>query len=182
MALCDRYWLLTWTTYGTWLPGDRRGFVSSVRDADGRKVIHNVVGTPVDKDDPQLRAAALERMAGPPVWLSDAQAAIALRQLHAHVAFRGHDLEAAAIMTNHVHIVVGVSGDPAPSRLLGDFKSYLSRALNADCGRPKGGTWWTESGSKGKLPDEEAVRLAVEYVRRQTHPLLVWAAPRWCAE
>ena len=26
-----RYWLLTWTTYGTWLPGDDRGFVSPVR-------------------------------------------------------------------------------------------------------------------------------------------------------
>jgi hypothetical protein len=28
----DRYWLLTRTTYGTWLPGDVRGFVSRVRD------------------------------------------------------------------------------------------------------------------------------------------------------
>ena len=28
----DRYWLLTWTTYGTWLPGDARGFVSNVAD------------------------------------------------------------------------------------------------------------------------------------------------------
>jgi hypothetical protein len=27
-----RYWLLTWTTYGTWLPGDERGFVSPVRE------------------------------------------------------------------------------------------------------------------------------------------------------
>ncbi|HYH63802.1 MAG TPA: hypothetical protein VD866_03795 [Urbifossiella sp.] len=25
-------WLLTSTTYGTWLPGDRRGSVTSVRD------------------------------------------------------------------------------------------------------------------------------------------------------
>jgi REP element-mobilizing transposase RayT len=182
MALRDRYWLLTWTTYGTWLPGDRRGFVSPVRDNDGRQVIHNVVGTPVDKDDPRLRSAATERMAGPSIWLRDVHATVALRQLHAHVAFRDHDLEAAAIMANHVHIVVGVSGDPSPSRLLGDFKSYLSRALNAECGRPTGGTWWTESGSKRKLPDDEAVRMAVDYVRRQAHPLVVWLAPHWCAE
>jgi len=26
----DRHWLLTWTTYGTWLPGDARGFVSPI--------------------------------------------------------------------------------------------------------------------------------------------------------
>jgi hypothetical protein len=31
----DRFWLLTWTTYGTWLPGDERGFVSEVRDDSG---------------------------------------------------------------------------------------------------------------------------------------------------
>jgi hypothetical protein len=26
----DRYWLLTNTSYGNWLPGDRRGFVGRV--------------------------------------------------------------------------------------------------------------------------------------------------------
>jgi len=26
-------WLLTWTTYGTWLPGDERGFVGFIQDA-----------------------------------------------------------------------------------------------------------------------------------------------------
>jgi hypothetical protein len=28
----DRYWLITWTCYGTWLPGARQGFVSHVPD------------------------------------------------------------------------------------------------------------------------------------------------------
>jgi hypothetical protein len=28
-----RYWFLIWTTYGTWLPGDDRGFVSPVRSS-----------------------------------------------------------------------------------------------------------------------------------------------------
>ena len=28
----DRNWFLTWTTYGTWLPGDPRGFVGSLRN------------------------------------------------------------------------------------------------------------------------------------------------------
>lgn len=29
-----RCWLLTWTTYGTWLPGEDRGFVSPVRSSN----------------------------------------------------------------------------------------------------------------------------------------------------
>ena len=50
----DRYWLLTWTTYGTWLPGDRRGFVGLQRDLQGVPSIHNSPGTPYDADVPRL--------------------------------------------------------------------------------------------------------------------------------
>jgi len=31
----ERHWFLTWTTYGTWLPGDDRGFVCNVSSPDG---------------------------------------------------------------------------------------------------------------------------------------------------
>ena len=42
----DRYWLLTWHTYGTWLPGDRRGFVGRVREGSGpREVVAEIHGT-----------------------------------------------------------------------------------------------------------------------------------------
>jgi hypothetical protein len=30
----DRYWFLTWTTYGTWLPGDVRGSVPGDPDPE----------------------------------------------------------------------------------------------------------------------------------------------------
>ncbi len=44
----DRYWPLTWTTYGTWLPGDARGFaVSNVRDGLGRQAPPQYTGHPV---------------------------------------------------------------------------------------------------------------------------------------
>ena len=42
----DRYWFLTWTAYGTWLPGDDRGFVGEAPDESGRVFNHNVIGTP----------------------------------------------------------------------------------------------------------------------------------------
>src|SRR5262245_56481044 len=65
----DRHWLLTWTTYGTWLPGDVRGFVGSVVDADDRRTIHNVPGTPHDADLPGLRQYALSQLKCDPIWL-----------------------------------------------------------------------------------------------------------------
>lgn len=58
-------------------------------------------------------------------------------------------------MANHVHLIVGVPGDPDPATLLRDFKSYASRALNLNSGdsRPPSGTWWTEQGAKRKNLD-----------------------------
>ena len=38
-------------------------------------------------------------------------------------------------MADHVHLVVGVPGDPDPHAMLRDFKAYGSRALSAGFGR-----------------------------------------------
>ena len=38
--MANSVWLLTWTTYGTWLPGDNRGFMGYIRQkqpADSRQ-------------------------------------------------------------------------------------------------------------------------------------------------
>lgn len=43
--LFDRHWLLTSTTYGTWLPGEERGFVGAVDSEHGGYEVHNVYGT-----------------------------------------------------------------------------------------------------------------------------------------
>src|SRR5262249_8467495 len=127
----DRYWLLTWTTYGTWLPGDRRGFVSNARDGPGPEVRHNIPGTPFDADDERVRQRAMENLVGDPVWLTAEQAVLAVEQFRQTAAYRGWSLLAAAVMANHVHLVVGVPGDPDPAKLLHDFKSYATRALKA---------------------------------------------------
>lgn len=175
----DRFWLLTWTTYGTWLPGDARGFVSNVDRGDGTGYRLNMYGETPVADVPGLERMALEKLTGPPVLLAMDHAASLLEQFLETARFRGWRLESAAVMRNHVHLVLGVPGDPEPDTLLRDFKSYGSRRLNRAFARPQGGTWWTESGSRRKLPDENAVRAAIGYVRDQSHPLIVWVAPRW---
>ncbi len=172
-----RYWLLTWTTYGTWLPGDRRGFVSPVRTGSGELELHNIPGMPVDADLPALREHACKKLLGSPVWLSSEQASVALTQFQETAAYRADDLLAAAIMSNHVHLVIGAVASRTSSALLGDMKSYASRALNGRFSRPESGTWWTESGSKRHLPGRLAVQAAIEYVRRQAHPMEIWIKP-----
>src|SRR5579859_1937293 len=172
-----RTWLLTSTTYATWLPGDERGFVSTVKEGPGPRVRHNVPETPVDKDIAGLRASARELLKCPPILLSQEQAIVVLDQFRETATFRRWLLLAAAVMANHFHLVVAANEDVHSTVLLRDFKSYASRALNRKWPKPASGTWWTESGSRRPLPDERAVDAAIEYVRRQQFPLAAWIAP-----
>jgi REP element-mobilizing transposase RayT len=110
-------------------------------------------------------------MKGPPVRLAEAQANVAVEDLSATADYRGWELWAGAVMANHIHLVVGVAGDPDPSKLLQIFKSYASRALNKQWPRPQSKTWWTISGSRRKLADDETVCAAVRYVENQKYCL-----------
>jgi REP element-mobilizing transposase RayT len=172
----DRFWLLTSTTYGNWLPGDPRGFVGTTKTLLGVSSIRNLPGTEHDRDNLRLRNFARSTLKGPPILLSLAQACVMHSQFHETAAHKGWMLSAVGIMANHIHLVVGVPGDPDPETVLGVFKSYGSRALNRNWQRPESEMWWTESGSKRKLRDEAAVLAAVEYVRNQAWPLVIWIA------
>ena len=173
----DRYWFLTWTTYGDRLPGDERGFVSMLRDSEGQTFIHNLPNTPLDADIPALQRFAQKTLKCPPIRLVVPQAESLLAQFQETANYRGWQLFAVGVMAEHVHIVVGVPGDPDPSDILGDFKSYGSRSLNNLWLRPKSGTWWTQGGSKRRLKRRENVLAAIKYVLEQEHPLLIWTAP-----
>ena len=171
----DRYWFLTWTTYGSWLPGDPRGFVSPVPTTTGTTAIHNVPGTPYDANRPALHQWASTRLQGEPILLTLEQALAIADQFRETALHRAWLLVAFAVMATHVHLVVGVEGDPEPETILRDFKSYASRTLNRRWKRPPSGTWWTESGSKRKLPNEAAILAAKQYVLTQRSPLVVWS-------
>jgi len=173
------HWLLTSTTYGTWLPGDRRGFVSTITDAQGQRVRHNVPGTPYDADIPPLEANARQSLKCPPIRFRREQAELLVEQFQETAAYRSWQLLAAAVMANHIHAVVGADEAVSPETILRDLKSYGSRALNRRWGRPARGTWWTQSGSKRWLKDEAAVIAAVQYVRRQEFALVFWLSAAW---
>ena len=178
----DRYWFLTNTCYGQWLPGDERGFVGRVWEhrpgdaVDKRRVEHDLPGELYDEDMSGLERASRELMSGPPVELTKAHAEVLLAQFQETARFRKWEIQAVAIMCNHFHIAVGVSGDPKPAKILGDFKSWATRRLSERFGQPLSETWWTEGGSKRKLPDDKAVKNAVHYtLYKQPNPLITWS-------
>jgi REP element-mobilizing transposase RayT len=175
-----RYWLVTWTTFGTWLPGARADFVSRICDEHGNHVIHNIPGTPYDADMPEQENFARSQMKGPPVCLDRTTADTLIKQFQETARIRGWELEAASVMHNHMHLVVGVDGDPDPQSILETFKSWATRAIKKVRPLPPNGTFWTAKGSKRKRPDDSSFRNAVIYVvRTQPDPLAVCYAPTW---
>ncbi len=173
-------WLLTWTCYGNWLPGDERGFVSRVRDRrpdepdSPVRREHDAPGEEYDAGMAGLWQSAREKLKGDPIRLNYDQARALLDQFHQTAGYRCWVLHAVAVMANHAHLVVEALSEVDPSDLLADFKAYGSRALNRRWGKPASGTWWTEGGSKRKKATVEAVEEAIEYVRTQPYALVVW--------
>lgn len=175
-------WLLTSTTYGTWLPGDARGFVGRVWDArpgdetEALRIEHDQFDTPYDQDIDGLRKASQELMKGPPVYFTKDQADVVLLQFRETATYRNWCLYATSVMANHVHLVVSAPETTISDDLLRDFKSYASRSLNRRWPKPASGTWWTQSGSRRRLPDENAVDAAIAYVMNQHACLASWSA------
>src|SRR5439155_5065496 len=117
----------------TWLPGDPRGSVTSVRDIRPGdeptpfRFEHDLPGEPYEDELPGLRRSALELMKGPPIYLDREKAELILLQFQETAGYRKWTLRAVAIMINHYHIVVEVPGDPKPTKILADFKAYATR-------------------------------------------------------
>src|SRR5687768_11569290 len=97
-----RSWLLTNTFYGTWLPGDRRGSVTSVRDLRPDDLLHDsrfehdVPGTPWEEEIPGLRRAAGEQMKGPSIYFDQEKADVLLAQFRETADYRTHVLRAVS--------------------------------------------------------------------------------------
>lgn len=175
-------WLLTNTTYGTWLPGDERGSVTSVRDrrpgdpATRSRIEHDRPGEPWEKSLPGLRRSAQKVMKGAPIYLALPQAETLLAQLLETAHHRGWVMLAASVMRNHYHVVIGATEDWRADRILADLKAYATWKLSEAYGSPASETWWTDKGSKRQLCDERAIAGGVNYVLlKQPHPLLVWS-------
>ena len=124
----NRGLLITWTCYGTWLPGDERGFVSNKLKPTGsfeRKI--NAAGERPHTDDSYTRAVAAELQKWPPVYLSPDDVFCVAKSLCEVAKNRQWRIPRAAIMRTHVHIVVRECPDDGPA-----VRRVLKGATQAD--------------------------------------------------
>ena len=156
---------ITWTCYATWLPGDLRGYVSNTLLPEGGHIPkQNTPGTLYRTDDPLTRRAARSLQKGPTVGLSPEHARCVIRSLAEAARARSWRILRAAVMPNHVHVVVTDCPDdgPAVRRIL---KGNSQAALSAATGRRQ--RWWTAGGSDRYKHDHAAIEAAVAYVAGQ---------------
>ena len=149
-------YLLTWTTYGTWLPGDERWWV---KEKKGHQ-----------PPDFARRHEARRKMREAPCTLSEDQRKVVEETIRKHCEIRGWHLHVVNCRTNHVHAVV--TAPVSPAVVMEQFKAWGTRklkerqqtVLNLPAGQIRL-NWWTEDGSKRYLNDLASLDAAILYVR-----------------
>lgn len=162
--------LLTWMCYGTWLPGDRRGYVSRTRRGDGTyEPRQNAPGTNFTADHPITRVHAASFQKHETATIERTLARTAAEALIAASAKQNWHIIRAAIMWNHVHVIVTRCPDAGPvvRRVL---KGVSQNALSDHEGKPR--RWWTRGGSDRYLHGERAITAATKYVANQPGALI----------
>jgi REP element-mobilizing transposase RayT len=164
-------YFITFTTYGTWLHGDSPGSV----DRD-----HNIPGTPFLSPDPERLAANRARMTQEPYLLDEPRRTMVRDAIVEACQYRGWQIHALHVRTNHVHLVV--TADREPEFVMKTCKSRASRWLNDAGFEHPDRKRWTEHGSTKYKWDAEGVEAVTQYtLYRQGEPMAVYPdlAPRF---
>jgi hypothetical protein len=106
-------YFLTWSTYGTWLPGDERGWTE--------------YGGGWQLPDPDRKLEAEARMTEDACMLDGEQRRLDEEQIPETCSFRGWKLHTVNCRSNHVHVVV--TADQPPKIVRNQLKAWCTRRL-----------------------------------------------------
>ncbi len=145
---------LTWVTYGTWLPGDGRGWVEY---RHGWK--------PADE---ARRNYAEARMTEDACTLTLDERSLVVATVRKHCEIRGWELFAVHCRSNHIHVIL--AGNLSPRQIRSQLKTWCTRRLKerqiklAGAAGQVRDNWWAERGSARYLNDESGLGAAIQYV------------------
>ncbi len=141
-------YFITWTTYGTWLPGDVRGW----RKRRG--------GTQIPA--PLLERWCREQMKGEVVLLAVDDRATVEQACQEHCDVRGWTLLVANARTNHVHVIVFAALHP--NKVRDQLKANCTRRLRQQEKPLMAARTWTRGGYVEILDTDEDIQAAFQYV------------------
>jgi len=154
-------YFITWTCYGTWLPGDDRGWTKWQK---GQKI-----------PQPLLADWCKEQMTEEPIVLTVQQRTIVEETIAKHCEIRYWYLHAVNCRSNHCHVVVTASNHNG-EQVRDQLKAWCTRRLKqaaeqesmkAEGRKPSGDSarenWWTRNGSVRYLFDNASLEAAIRY-------------------
>lgn len=139
---------ITWPTYGTWLPGDERGWVEYKRGWKLPSECRQLEAKTTMRED----ACKLDAIARGTVE----------RQVQETCEFRGWISHAVNCRSNHMHVVIGAI-DTDPMKIRSDLKAWCTRRLKEKVD-PCRQNWWAERGSIRWIFNEDSLHTVVQYV------------------
>ena len=139
-------YMITFTTYGTWLQGDERGYVKKGRIYPRNKALRRI--------NEQLQSQDT-------VFLSKAQQQIVKEAIMKEAAVQKQKIFALSVKPNHIHIVAQNSRQSI-SNVVAYYKKVARIALKAT---GHNGKLWTRGYDKRFCFDTESLERRIKYVR-----------------
>lgn len=139
-------YMITFTTYGTWLQGDKRGYVKEGRIYPENKTLRQI--------NERLRSQGV-------VILSKIQQQIVREAITKEADAQKQHIYALSVKPNHVHIVVQNSWQPI-GKIVAYYKKAARVALKA---AGHNGKLWTRGYDKRFCFDNESLEQRIKYVR-----------------
>lgn len=157
-------YFITFTSYGTWLHGEKVTSVDRYHNTPGTDFIHSA---------PEKARRMKKRMCEQPYLLDPLRRNIVLKAIQNVCAYQQWTLLAVHVRTNHVHVVVHAIA--APEKIMAIMKAYASRYLNKTKLDVNRSNRWTRHGSTRYLWKEEEVEATIQYVvYEQGEPMAVF--------
>jgi REP element-mobilizing transposase RayT len=140
-------YMITFTTYGTWLQGDKRGYVKDGKEFDSNK---------------ELLDANRKAMSGQRVKLGTRDKEIVRQAILNEAQQMKQKVRAILVWSSHVHIIAENTNEDV-GKVAGRYKAAATKAL-----REMGfkGKVWTKGFDKRFCFNEKDLKIKVDYVNR----------------
>jgi REP element-mobilizing transposase RayT len=140
-------YMVTWTTYGSWLPGDKRGYVRNGQTLSG---------------DNKILEINRARQKSSVVKLNRKEIQVVQQVILREAKRIGHEIVALAACTNHVHLAARPHSKSI-EKVIGRYKSLTTRALWE---RGRQDRVWTQGYDKRFCFSEEELERKIQYVNK----------------
>jgi len=138
--------MITWTTYGTWLQGDGRGYVKNGQTHHGNKALMQRNKKSQSRDM---------------IKLSRNQQQVVRKAIAEEAGFQDQRIYALSVQSNHVHIVAEYTRQPI-GKIVAYYKKSARLALKA---AGHNGKLWTKGYDKRFCFDRTALEQRIKYVQ-----------------